>query len=368
MNEPNDSTVKHCLVPNEIEQLLAENEPFALYRLPWETSCRLVRPDSGRVEEFSSVCRLGEVRGFVFAPFQPGEECPLLLMRSEAECLLSLPPYQSRQEAVLTMPHADGKEEYDTAFSRFVDELRQGCFRKLVLSRRCRQRVVGSFSLINSFLEACSRYPRMMIYVCHTPQAGTWMGCTPEILLEGMAKQWHTVALAGTMPVGCVSGVEEWSRKNREEQRLVSEYLHEQLRKAEIEAAEEGPYMAQAGPLVHLKSDFRFTLPKQEGAVGRLLELLHPTPAVCGLPKEQAWRYIPRNEGYCRGYYSGFLGRLDVTGETHLYVNLRCAKVTGAELDLYAGGGILPQSDRQREWEETEQKMNTVRSILRQER
>ena len=86
------------------------------------------------------------------------------------------------------------------------------------------------------------------------------------------------------------------------------------------------PYTARAGQLVHLKTDFYFLL-KNTDNIGNLLQELHPTPAVCGLPKEDAFRFILENEGYDRSYYSGFIGWLDTEGHTDLYVNLRCMEI-----------------------------------------
>jgi 2-succinyl-5-enolpyruvyl-6-hydroxy-3-cyclohexene-1-carboxylate synthase len=98
--------------------------------------------------------------------------------------------------------------------------------------------------------------------------------------------------------------------------------------------------------------------------IGDLLQELHPTPAVCGLPKEEAFRFIPDNEGYDRSYYSGFTGWLDTEGHTDIYVNLRCMEIKPGEAILYAGGGILASSEVESEWMETGDKMNTMRSIL----
>ena len=198
-----------------------------------------------------------------------------------------------------------------------------------------------------------------MNYVCYTPVSGLWMGCTPEILLSVQKGEGHTVSLAGTMPV--TDGVEptDWDEKNRREQEYVSEYIRTCLSAHGLEAREEGPYTARAGELVHLKTDFRFPLPEPR-AIGNLLADLHPTPAVCGLPKEEAYRFIAGQEGVDRRYYAGFVGWMDPKGDTQLYVNLRCMEIQGHTVVLYAGGGILASSDVDSEWEETEHKLATI--------
>lgn len=119
---------------------------------------------------------------------------------------------------------------------------------------------------------------------------------------------------------------------------------------------------AFAGALSHLKTDFHFSLNDSQ-RLGDLLKLLHPTPAVCGLPKEEAYRFILDNEGYDRSYYSGFIGWLRPEGRTDLYVNLRCMNVKEDSLTLYAGGGLLASSELDDEFQETEKKMQTMQNL-----
>jgi isochorismate synthase len=189
------------------------------------------------------------------------------------------------------------------------------------------------------------------------------MGSTPEIILSGQEKNWHTVALAGTMPMQGEMMPDNWSNKNKEEQALVAEYIRKTLKKFGSKIDEQGPYTARAGQLVHLKTDFRFLL-KNTKSLGNLLKELHPTPAICGLPKEDAYRFIAENEGYERKYYSGFIGWLEPDGQTDLYVNLRCMEILEGEAKLYAGGGILASSEMVSELEETKEKMKTMINIL----
>ena len=128
--------------------------------------------------------------------------------------------------------------------------------------------------------------------------------------------------------------------KDIREQAFVTEYIGGCLRERGVRFTLEGPYTATAGELAHLKTDIRFRLSSVE-ALGDILQALHPTPAVCGLPKEEAFRFILSHEGYDRSYYAGFLGRWEPEGKTALYVNLRCMQCgEGAEkIRLYAGAG-----------------------------
>ena len=91
---------------------------------------------------------------------------------------------------------------------------------------------------------------------------------------------------------------------------------------------------------------------------------MHPTPAVCGLPKEAAKFFILQNEKYDRTYYSGFLGEINDDFDTELFVNLRCAKIEKNVAQIYVGGGITKESNPEKEWLETHLKTNTIKSIL----
>jgi isochorismate synthase len=126
---------------------------------------------------------------------------------------------------------------------------------------------------------------------------------------------------------------------------------------------EDGPYTTQAANVLHLRSDFNFTLP-EEARIGNLLRRLHPTPAVCGLPKEQTFDFIRRNESAPRRYYSGFTGPLNLNGDTHLFVSLRCMQIAADGYRLYAGGGLLRDSDEEQEWRETESKLEAMKRLI----
>ncbi len=372
---------------------------FALYRLPWADRFHLVLQASGEVEQLASIRELNGKAGFVIAPFRLSAAHPLVLIRPDVtadgwkEISAALDSLELGDEASIpdtfipdtadisipddveapSAPFVSEETErarYAEAFERFIAPLRNGRFQKLVLSRSAVLPIDDDFSPLTTFVKACNRYPRMMIYLCHTPASGTWIGSTPEILLSGQGTAWNTVALAGTMPMQGEVMPTDWSRKNLEEQAYVADYIRRILQRYGEGLTENGPYTARAGQVVHLKTDFGFRLPSTH-CLGDLLHELHPTPAVCGLPKEDAFRFIPDNEGYERSYYSGFVGWLNPGGETHLYVNLRCAALGTATpyagagtATLYAGGGILASSDAASEWDETAEKMKTMRSII----
>ena len=234
-----------------------------------------------------------------------------------------------------------------------------------MLSRGCTDAFPHGFSWARAFTAACRRYVHSYVYLFHTPQTGFWLGATPEILLAGGKGEYRTVALAGTQFLQEGKLTVPWSEKNIREQAFVTEYIGGCLRERGVRFTLEGPYTATAGELAHLNTDIRFRLSSVE-ALGDILQALHPTPAVCGLPKEEAFRFILSHEGYDRSYYAGFLGRWEPEGKTALYVNLRCMQCgEGAEkIRLYAGGGILPASVCEEEWMETERKLQTMKYVI----
>ena len=183
------------------------------------------------------------------------------------------------------------------------------------------------------------------------------------------------MALAGTMKLcgdmldfdtpGAHTSADDivWSEKNRFEQRYVADYIAESVGRLSADVASSAPYTARAGDLVHLRTDFRFTLADGR-VIGRVIDALHPTPAVCGMPKQQTFDFIMDNEQMPRDYYSGFAGPMGIDGQTSLFVALRCMRIAGRSLSLYAGGGLLADSREEDEWNETEAKMETMKKLF----
>lgn len=353
-----------------IDTLIRQGRSFAIYRIPGEETPRFVMQASGSARLFYNIEDLNEQQGFVIAPFKVSRECPIVLIRPDYSELPENGQTDYIRMDLEFLPKGNEntserktKDNYIHCFDSFIKPLKEKQLDKLVLSRSLTLDRDAGFSPAKAFYKACKQYIRSYVYLCHTPQTGTWLGGTPEIILSGEKGEWHTVALAGTQPLQNGELPTYWNDKNRKEQQLVSTYIHDRLSSLDIDSTMEGPYPARAGALCHLKSDFRFRLERRD-KLGDLLTLLHPTPAVCGLPKEEAYRFILKNEGYDRRYYSGFIGWLNPEGRTDLYVNLRCMNIGEQLLTLYAGGGLLSSSELTDEWQETEDKLQTMRALL----
>lgn len=339
---------------------------FAIYRLPHANYCTKIEQTDGAPAEFMSCVELNGREGFVVAPFEAKADQPILLIRPDQIERISLSSGALGRSGLLGDPHLPSPE-YAIDFANFHAQLEAGAFRKIVLARCAQEQTLEAIPPMELFHRACALYPRMFISLVYTERSGWWLTATPEILLEGEGSSWRTIALAGTMQLegeqlGSEGEMLSWTTKNIQEQRYVTTYITECLEQFTSDFREEGPITVRAANLVHLRSDFNFTLPDTQH-IGDLLHALHPTPAVCGLPKRDAFRFIVGNEHTPRRYYSGFMGPL-LCDDTHLYVSLRCMNIDGNHYHLYAGGGLLKESVMEMEWNETEAKLETMRSLL----
>ena len=100
--------------------------------------------------------------------------------------------------------------------------------------------------------------------------------------------------------------------------------------------------------------------------LSNLIDILHPTPAVCGIPKKISKRFILENENYDREFYTGFLGEMNTDSTTNLFVNLRCMKIDteAKKISLFIGGGITKDSIPDNEWNETIIKSGVMKRVL----
>lgn len=347
-----------------LDALIEQDACFAIYRLPEEQATRFAMQTDENPLLLNDIGELNGKHGFVIAPFRITTSSLIILIRPDCTDLCKANTYfrdKKREKTDVGLQKKSKKSDYSLLFQQFHKPLLTGEIEKLVLSRNQTMERKEAFSPGQSFFRATEKYPHSFVYLLHTPKSGTWLGSTPEILLAGSGNNWKTVALAGTQYPN--SGNVSWNDKNLHEQHLVTSYILKQLTSFQLAPKINGPYTIKTGALAHLRTDFSFSLPNKR-EIGTLLKALHPTPAVCGLPKEKAFQFIADHEGYDRRYYTGFLGMLDPSAETNLYVNLRCMQV-GSRLTLFAGSGLLASSTCLDEWKETEQKLKIMASIVK---
>ena len=345
-------------------------DPFFIYREPFEKVCHCYSQPE-KPTAIPSLAELNGRKGFVIAPFYCDDNNILYLLDGPKGSSTVLPLDGSKgfdaipqwqDHTTLASETTSLRETYHKDFCCFHKELECNTFRKLVLARSVVETKDKSATPRSIFLKACEKYPRSYISLFYTAETGMWLIASPEILLRGDADGYQTMALAGTMKY---EGEDmKWSAKNQEEQQLVADYIRACLQPFAAEITESKPYTARAAHLAHLRTDFTFRL-KDTQRLGTFLTAFHPTPAVCGMPKDEAQQFILHNEQLNRSYYSGFSGLLGENGLAKLYVTLRCMQITRSACCLYAGGGLLKESIEENEWQETETKLDTMRQLLK---
>ena len=259
-------------------------------------------------------------------------------------------------------PNGISKERYIKQGKLALKLMPKRGINKVVLSR-IKTCALNTEKYWKLYTQLCESYPNAFVYLISSPHFGTWIGATPETLLESKAEEASTMSLAGTKEVD--KGL-EWSLKERQEQQFVTEYITSELRNQGIKDIHiKGPHTITAGNIEHLRSDISFDLNEKHPL--DIAMVLHPTPAVNGVPKEQSKRLIEQIElegsNQDRSLYSGFIG-LASEKSSKLYVNLRCCQLTKNNAHIYVGGGYTLLSEVENEWEETESKSETLTRIF----
>lgn len=331
-----------------VDSLCRRHCAFALYSLPGETDSHFCMAADGRTEK-NCFFR----NSFLLATFS-GEK---LFIPAE----LSAPPAADAWEMLTSAPHspATTREEYAAQFRLYTGFIRSGIISKIVLARTEDVPTPLGFSPCRAFEQICSQHPHAFKALVHTPQHGTWLFCTPEQLITGSGNIWHTMALAGTRRPSALP----WDAKNTREQALVADFIRELLTPLADELHESAPENLRAGNIEHLCTGFTLHMP--QARLIPLLEQLPPTPAVCGSPTAKARRLLLTYPDIDRSCYAGYLGPWNSSG-VQLYVSLRCMQIFPDHCRLYAGGGLMPDSEEESEWQETADKMQTMRNILHQ--
>ncbi|WP_338791852.1 chorismate-binding protein [Bernardetia sp. MNP-M8] len=273
-----------------------------------------------------------------------------------------------------SIPAATTKEIYEKAVDKAIKAMQNDEFQKVVISRNkfidLDKNGENTFDALEAYHKLEQTYKTAFVSLVSIPLIGTWMCATPELLVsQDKNGIFRTMALAGTQSGKEVKELKNalWRQKEIEEQALVSRYIINCFKKIRLREYEEiGPKTVRAGNILHLRTEFLVDT-KQERfpqLATVMLELLHPTSAVCGMPKEITTQFILENEGYDRGFYAGYLGGINFKNGSSLYVHLRCMQLLENQAILYAGGGITADSDTDKEWLETEMKCQTIESVV----
>jgi isochorismate synthase len=366
-----------------IHNALSEGKSFALWRMPGTQQKNLcigngplTALDELTIEELDA--------GFLFAPFDPSGKKYFLAAENsyhfsgetEEELPSSLAGIDLEKEGSglekKTLPfHFKKRNEYtpgsfEALVAKCIQSIEAGVADKIVPSTFLDQPLPENLDALSVFDRLCVNYPNAFVSLTSSPETGTWLGASPELLVTMDANGlFKTVALAGTQRYEEGMNLKQvaWTQKDIEEQAMVSRYIINCLKKVRVrEYHEHGPRTVIAGSLLHLKTDYEvdtrdINFPLM-GSV--MLKLLHPTSAVCGMPHAPAFDFLKANEGYDREMYAGYIGPVNIQNETSLFVNLRCVQLFHDKVRAYAGAGVIADSLPQKEKEEVELKLQSI--------
>ena len=259
---------------------------------------------------------------------------------------------------------------YEEAVARAVQRIRAGEFEKIVLARD-----VEVHAPVDHDVGAVLGLLREAFASCYVFAVGrgdaAFVAASPELLARREGQRASTVALAGSARRSADPAIDDHlgeqllqSDKDREENEIVVRRIARVLRPHSVwvTAAPE-PVLVRVANIQHLGTPIRAQLAAPLSAI-ELAGVLHPTPAVGGEPLEVVEQLIPALEGLDRGWYAGAVGWSDAAGDGEFCVALRCGLVRGRLAALYAGGGIVRDSEPPAELAETEVKLGALLPVL----
>jgi isochorismate synthase len=259
---------------------------------------------------------------------------------------------------------------WDRLVGLYAGAVGRGRLDKVVLARRVAVRSPFELDPLNALRRLAAAGPESTTFA-FVRGGVTFLGATPERLARTEGRAFRTEAIAGSAPRGADAAEDDElaagllaSDKDREEHAVVVAMLRDALGPIveRLEVAAE-PGILPLRDVQHMVTRMEGTLREETGILA-LAQRLHPTPAVGGEPRAAALDLIAEHEGFDRGWYAGPVGWLGADGDGELMVALRCGLVDGQAATLFAGCGIVADSDPAREWEESRIKLRPVASAL----
>ena len=248
------------------------------------------------------------------------------------------------------------KEKYLEKIKNTIKIIQKESLSKLVVARKKRIQY-NAIDLPNSFLVLCEKYPSAFVYAW-VKNNTVWMGAFSEVLgtFNKKNQQFSTMSLAGTLPLN-----EVWTKKEIEEQKPVTDYISSVLKKYSSQVQQSETYDHISGKIKHLRTDFQIKTNLE--TVDTLLKDLHPTPAVCGIPKEDCKKWILELENFDREWYAGY-SKIETSDIICAFVNLRCGQFYQNQAEIWVGGGITKDSNPEKDWRETDLKASSITECL----
>lgn len=294
----------------------------------------------------------------------PGGE-PRLIDRAAVVCT----PWPGEMPSARVWTESTGRDQYLQRVGALVERLGQRGG-KTVISTVIAAHLpdVDMVALASDYFDA---NPQAYCTFFVDSRHGGWLGASPELLFSLDGSRLQTMALAGTRQAGMS---DPWDKKNIEEHRMVADFVEVCLDKCTARYKRHELSELRSGHISHLLTAFEADTPDD---LDRFKDMMFPTPAVGGLPRDRALADIAAVEDHPRKLYAGLIDLTDpVDGRRYCIVNLRCMNfvITSQEQDcqsrysadccIYAGGGITADSDPESEWAETRQKSAWLASRL----
>jgi isochorismate synthase len=356
-----------------IQKCIKTSKSFAYYKLPNAIHAQFIVGDAIVLDSQIDFSTSGS--GFVVAPFNDEKSFFITIEKTFSNINprtsnIIYDGFKEFENSSLKMGfelnssthNFSYKATYQSNIQKVIDRIKTSSLSKVVISRRKHLGSLEGEMYSLGFDRLCKAYPTAfvsMVFIAEKKQV--WIGASPEILVSGTQSAFG----ANKTEIRPIDAL--WSHKEIEEQAMVSRYIINCLKKIRVrEYLEEGPKTIKAGNLLHLNSIYLIDSKhiNYNNLSSVMLSLLHPTSAVCGMPKEMAEDEIKATENYDREFYSGYLGPVNIDNESHLYVNLRTLKIENNEVYAYAGGGVTEDSDPEKEWLETELKLQTIQKVF----
>jgi len=346
---------------NQLKNALNKKLPFVAFKWPNESNFTLLI----QKDDYLNLSKDFGQAGFVFASFKKTEKTILIPFNKADLSIFSVPNDVTTVELTklkkIKKKSSLNKNDYSLAITKAIKQIKNKAFNKVVLSRRIKIDI-SSLNFIKLFHNLMNQYSGAFTYIWHHPKVGTWAGATPEKLLELKGDTFSTMALAGTQIIKENKEI-FWNKKEKEEQQWVTKFISNALRNNKIPFTLSKPFSLKAGHLAHICTEIHGVLPN-DIPFSHLISSLHPTPAVAGMPRQNAIDFISNNEMYKREFYTGFLGIIN-NHKTKLFVNLRCMQIKPKKVYIYVGGGITADSVPLNEWQETKAKSETLLKLFK---
>ncbi len=260
---------------------------------------------------------------------------------------------------------------WTAAVETAAKRLRAGDAAKVVLAREVVARGDGvvSAGMVARSLRAA--YPSCFTYLVTGADGTAFAGASPELLVRRSGRRAYSQPMAGSVARGAGEVDDDRlarqlvdSAKDKAEHRLASEFVVEALRPFSRVVEASAPEVVRFTNIQHLATTVTAELTDPAADALDLAAALHPTPAVGGWPREAADALIDELEGLDRGWYAGAVGWIDANGDGEFAIALRCGLLWEDGARLYAGVGVMPDSDPARELEETELKFKALLMAL----